>query len=321
MRLVTISKVLDEADIIEAFARHTSYYAAHQVFLDNGSVDGTVQILQRLRSEGLSLTVLQNGARWFTEAFYNSHLYHRAVLEHGADWVGFLDPDEFLDDRNTPLLDTLEDVPSSISCVRVVLTNYHPTAADDSSQPIVPLRIQWVEQRTDIPKVIVRANLTDRDVLVQDGAHGLLIDGGQVCPYRDIASTTLAHFPERSPFQALVKFVRGWSRVLASGAIPPTATHYSSRFQLLRDRPEQLLSGDWIRKFQRRPVGMEHDPITYRGAPLHHTAPQDEMMRGVRAMVGYLEMLSREHGRLLDECPGAREMVTEWALVLNDVSA
>lgn len=319
MRLVAVCKVLDEADIIEAFARHTAHYAVHQIILDNGSIDGTIEILRQLRQEGLSLTILQNGSRWFNEAAYNTELYHRAVADHAADWVTFLDVDEFIDDRNASLNSILETAPPLVSCARVMLTNYHPTGTDDQNQPVVPLRIQWVEQRTDVPKVIVRRNLVDRNVIVQDGAHGVLIDGGRICSYNDVPTVNLAHYPERSPFQTLVKFVRGWSRVLASGTIPPTATHYSSRFEELRDRPQNLLCGDWINKFQRSPLGMAHDPIIYRGEPLRYTQPQDEMLRAIRAMVGCLEALSREHGRLLDECPGAREMVVQWSASLHGI--
>ena len=129
---------------------------------------------------------------------------------------------------------------------------------------------------------------------------------GEICGCHDISALKLAHYPERSAFQVLVKFTRGWARVLATGAVPPTATHYASRFELLRDHPEELLLGDWIRKFQRQPADMEHDPITYHGGPLRYTEPQDEVARGVRAMVNYLEgrprawpasrRVSRRHG-------------------------
>ena len=279
------------------------------------------EILCKLRREGLNLTVLQNGSRLFNEAAYNTQLLHQAISERGADWVAFLDADEFIDDRSTPLLDLLGNVSPLVLCAHVMLTNYHPTCADDLDQLIVPSRIQWVEQRTNVPKVIVRANVVSRNVIVQDGAHGIQIDGGWTCPHQELSAVSLAHYPERSAFQALVKFVRGRSRVLTTGSIPPTATHYSSRFDLLRNNPQQLLRGDWIKKFQRSPRGMEHDPITYRGGPLRYTEAPDELIRAITAMMGHLDMLSRQHGRLLDECPGARKMAEQWASTLNQISA
>ncbi len=43
MSLVAVCKVLDEADIVEAIARHTAHYVANQIFVDNGSVDDIVK--------------------------------------------------------------------------------------------------------------------------------------------------------------------------------------------------------------------------------------------------------------------------------------
>ena len=169
-------------------------------------------MLRQLRQEGFSLTILQNGCRWFNEAACNTQLYHQAVAEHAADWVTFLDVDEFIDDRNASLKSILETAPPLVSCIRVKLTNDHPTGADDQDQLVLRSRVQWVEQRTEMPKVIVRGNLVNRNVIVQDGANAVQIDTGWTCPDLPLQRLTCDQprpLPERSPFQAVVKFVRG----------------------------------------------------------------------------------------------------------------
>ena len=321
MRIIAATKILDEGDIVEAFARHTAHYVSHHFFLDNGSVDGTVEVLRRLRDEGLGITVLQNGSRWFNEAIYNTLLYFIAIRETAADWVAFLDADEFIDDRQAAggLSTALAQTNPSAPCVRVLLTNYHPSAHDDPHEPVVPVRIRWYEQRTDVQKVIVRGNLADRDVVIEAGGHGVLIDGSRNCPCDDLATVTLAHYPERSPFQTIAKVVRGWSRVLAAGQSEVAmnrSIHYRSRFDMLRDSPQDLLQSAWLRQFNRSTDGMTLDPITYHGGTPRFTPPVDDAMRAVRSLVGYLELLSLEHGRLLDECPDARAMSTQWATAL-----
>jgi hypothetical protein len=203
MRIIAATKILDEGDIVEAFARHTAHYVSHHFFLDNGSVDGTVEVLRRLRDEGLGITVLQNGSRWFNEAIYNTLLYFIAIRETAADWVAFLDADEFIDDRQAAggLSTALAQTNPSASCVRVLLTNYHPSAHDDPNEPVVPVRIRWYEQRTDVQKVIVRGNLADRNVVIEAGGHGVLIDGSRNCPCDDLGLShwriTLSARPSR----------------------------------------------------------------------------------------------------------------------------
>ena len=277
-----------------------------------------MKYLRHLRNEGLDVTVLQNGSRWFNEAIYNTFLHFIAVVEMGADWVTYLDADEFIDDRLAVggLKTVLAETHPSLAFIRVMLTNYHPSVQDDPREFVVPLRIGWYEQRTGVPKVIVRGNLVDRNVVIQAGSHGVLIDRGTICPYKDASTVMLAHYPERSPFQTIAKVVRGWSRVLAAGkseVAKNTSVHYRSRFDMLRDSPQDLLESGWFRQFNRPTDRMTFDPIIYQGGPLRFTPPIDERMRAVRSLVGYLEFLSREHGRLLEECPGAREMSTQWA--------
>ena len=59
MRLVAVTRIRNEDDIVEAFARHHAALVDHHVFLDNGSADGTLAILAALHRDGLPLTVLQ----------------------------------------------------------------------------------------------------------------------------------------------------------------------------------------------------------------------------------------------------------------------
>jgi Glycosyl transferase family 2 len=321
MRLVAVSKVLDEADVIEAFARHTAAYVSHHIILDNGSCDGTVDILKQLRNEGLQLTLLHNDSRQFYEEKFNTILYHLALTVAAADWVIFLDADEFIDDREAtsvgsglkPILDRQD---TAVSCVRVLLTNYQATVWDNQSEPIIPVRLGWRQGRSEVEKVIVRGNLANRGVTVLSGSHGVLIDGGQTCPYQKETVVTLAHYSERSPFQAAVKFIRGWSKVLAAGESEirkGTAFHYRERFETLRDRPRDLLRSSWLHQFHCPTEGLTHDPIGYLGGALRFTPVLDEQMRAVRCLMRTLETLSTQYGRLLEECPGARDMVNRWS--------
>ena len=82
MKLAAVSRVLNESDIIEAFVRHTAHFVDHHIFVDNGSVDGTLRILEQLKDEGFGITV----SYWSSEeaiSRWKANLEHRSAQEAG----------------------------------------------------------------------------------------------------------------------------------------------------------------------------------------------------------------------------------------------
>lgn len=55
MKIVAVSMARNEADIIEAFVRYHCRIFDAIVIVDHASIDGTSEILDALRSEGLPL--------------------------------------------------------------------------------------------------------------------------------------------------------------------------------------------------------------------------------------------------------------------------
>ena len=116
MRLVAATRILNEQDIVEAFVRHTAAFVDHHVLLDNGSIDGTLDILGKLRGEGLQVSLYGTASLSFNEVESGTFLFRTAVTAHGADWVLMLDTDEFIDGRHigASLRDYLAWVSSSL---------------------------------------------------------------------------------------------------------------------------------------------------------------------------------------------------------------
>jgi glycosyltransferase involved in cell wall biosynthesis len=317
MRIVAATRIRDEEDIIEPFVRHTAAYVSHHVFVDNGSTDRTIEILRHMKDEGFNITVFENEVAWFYEHAYNTYLYKAAVLEYKADWVIYVDADEFIDDRVSPggLASVLGGVRPEIPCVRVVLTNYTATPDDNENELIVPVRITKKYPPTDVGKVIVRNYLVNRDVLVDDGNHTVHIDGGKLCAAQNEPSVTLAHYNQRSPYLGVSKFIRGWAKVLATGdscVKEGTSNHYTHPFVTLRDRPQDLLRTEWFRSFYTKHASLVSDPIDYKGGPLRYTSSGDVAMQAMRQVVNYVEQLAMQHGRLLEECPQAKALARRW---------
>ena len=93
MRTVSVTNTKDEADIVGPFVRHMAAQVDHVIVMDNGSTDGTREILDDL-SASLPLTVRDDPEPYPRRQWAKvSQLAEMAGLM-GADWVVAADTDE-----------------------------------------------------------------------------------------------------------------------------------------------------------------------------------------------------------------------------------
>src|SRR5215475_7321698 len=97
MKLIAITCVKNEIDIVEAFVRHNARHVDTLVVVDDGSTDGTYDVLRSLRASGLPLVVMREPSVGDEQARSMTRLMHMAVHQLGADWVVPIDADEFLE--------------------------------------------------------------------------------------------------------------------------------------------------------------------------------------------------------------------------------
>jgi Glycosyl transferase family 2 len=96
-RVVMALKVRDEEDVIEAVLRyHRAQGADFFIVTDNGSTDGTLEVLERWVDAGLARVISEpspelreRGHEWVTR------MARLAATDHAADWVVHGDADEF----------------------------------------------------------------------------------------------------------------------------------------------------------------------------------------------------------------------------------
>jgi glycosyltransferase involved in cell wall biosynthesis len=325
MRLIAVSRVLNEDDIIEAFVRHHAPLVDHHVMLDNGSNDRTIEILRALKQEGARITVLQNRAPMFTESRYNTGLFRLAAGRFAANWVLFLDCDEFLDERRVPggLRARLTEMAGTEACLLMPMVTYHPMPDDDASESIVPRRIRKRDaQFADVFKLCIRGELAQHEVEITAGNHGALWKGMPVAA-RVAADLPLAHFYRRSPWQVVTKGVIGWLKVLAAGqeAIQAGSSfHYVSTFENMRDNPSWLLLDPGFVEYAPPESDVVDDPINYAGGILRFTLPADAMMKAVSVITAHAESLAQQYGRLIDGNAAARmvsdNLAAQWTEIV-----
>ena len=94
MMLVLTLLCRDEADILESMLRfHLAQGVDRIIATDNGSVDGSLEILQRFERRG-QLTLLEESEHTHDQAVWVTRMARMAAAM-GADWVINSDADEF----------------------------------------------------------------------------------------------------------------------------------------------------------------------------------------------------------------------------------
>jgi hypothetical protein len=126
MKLAMTLIVRNEADIVEDNLRyHRAQGVDFFIALDNGSTDGTVEILERYERAGI-LTLLRRPGTMLTIQRKGNTEIARLAHEMGADWVFHNDADEFWWPIDGNLKETFERVPESQGIVLVPRTEFIP---------------------------------------------------------------------------------------------------------------------------------------------------------------------------------------------------
>src|SRR5919106_434836 len=155
MKLVMAMKVRDEEDVLEHNLRHHRAQGVdHFIVTDNGSTDGTLEILRRDAAHG-----------WVTR------MARLAVTDHGAEWVVHADADEFWWPASGTLKDALGEIPERYGVVLAPRPEFI-ARPDDSRRFWGRMTVREARSRLR-PKVVHRAQ---PDAVLHRGAHDVALE-------------------------------------------------------------------------------------------------------------------------------------------------
>jgi glycosyltransferase involved in cell wall biosynthesis len=208
MKLVMTLLVRDEEDILaDNLDFHLAQGVDEVIVTDNGSVDGTLEILRSYEARGLVRIIVEptddySQGRWVTR------MARLAAAERGADWVINNDADEFWWPRTGSLRSVFEGLDADVGTVVGHRTNFVPRPEDG--------RPYWermtLRERESLnpvgkplpPKLAHRAH---PEIVVVQGNHR--IKGPDLGSELDDGSIEILHFPMRSYAQFENKIVKG----------------------------------------------------------------------------------------------------------------
>jgi hypothetical protein len=209
MKLVMTLLVRDEADIIEEhLAFHLAAGVDFIVAADNGSTDGTTEILERFVRDGhLHRIDLPDP---FSQVEVVTRMARLAATRFGADWVINSDADEFWWARSGSLKEVLGAVPARFGSVRGMWRNFVARPGNSASfAERMTIRSQkttpGVHPFNPHFKTLHRGS---PEVEVGGGNHD--VSGPGLAPLFGWYPVDILHFPIRSLEQFERKFLRHW---------------------------------------------------------------------------------------------------------------
>jgi SAM-dependent methyltransferase len=225
---ICITMVKNEQDIIEVFLRNNRPFFDAMIVMDNGSTDQTRKIIVACARELGGIFLIDTPTFDYAQSDYVTAALHYAQSAFFADYVCFLDADEFIGASNR------DQFFAALSGISAGAASTHPwqTFLPDPDAPldpkIDPVTRMTYRRRAENPqysKVILRLGGSLIPALtIRRGAHR--VSSGRL---RKIAVTPLRklpflHFPVRNTPQLLAKGVLGWMANLANDPTLATAT-------------------------------------------------------------------------------------------------
>lgn len=252
MSVAAVMLVKDEADVIVSTIVHLLHHVDHVLIADNGSTDGTRDLLADLKDG--TVTVTDDREPGYYQSAKTTALA-MVALEAGHQWVVPCDADEcWYAPDGRMLRDWFAGVAPDVMVVTSQLYNHVPTE-DDRRKTLDPLRrITWRQREPQtLGKVAARLR---PDLSIEMGNHGARTTGTGLT----VPGLHLRHFPWRSPEQYLRK-IRNGSAAYAASNLPAT---FGVHWRMFDGKPDEAVLDHYEQWFHSSDPGRDdtlvHDP-------------------------------------------------------------
>lgn len=229
MAVFGIMMVKDEADIVASTVGHLLTQVDHVIVADNGSTDGTREILAELDVE-----VIDDPDPAYYQSAKMTRLAHLAA-DQGAEWVVPADADEVWScPVDHDIATHLRGLGPQWLVVAADLYDHVATGIDpDEVDPVK--RIGW--RRTEPAPLRKVACRTRSDLVIAQGNHGASYNGGATIR----TGLQVRHFPYRSAEQFVSK-ARNGAAAYAATDLPFSEGQHWRQYGALLDAhgPEVL---------------------------------------------------------------------------------
>lgn len=262
---ISVTMVKNEDTIIEAFIRHTCQYMYKMIIIDNGSTDGTIDILNALIEEGLPITLLDASSYFYDQYLIENKVIQDIIRNESFDFLFPLDADEFLG-ADGQLSHEIDSLPiDKISIVKWVTY----CMMDENESGFFMDRIHYVRQHEPrtFTKVIIPYQFAKNELLfVSMGHHDV-----ESIPASDkgfINTIYIAHFPVRSVCQIQLKIYQGILSLLMSSMEKVPSFHWRQILSEIQTNSFDIIS--YSKKYALVTDEDNLDDLVFVNKPFHY---------------------------------------------------
>jgi glycosyltransferase involved in cell wall biosynthesis len=213
MKVIGITMVKDEVDIIETTISHMLTQVDGVIALDNGSTDGTFGRLCNLLGNKNYCDVLNTYELGYFQSKRMTELAEVARCDFLADWVVPFDADEiWLPIPDYPTIkDVLESHHDSYGIVPAMIYDHVATGFDPDIENPIDRMVYRRQERLPLNKVACR---TAHNLVIEQGNHWARYDiPARACD----PALIIHHYPYRSAEQMIKKVRNGGKAYEAMG--------------------------------------------------------------------------------------------------------
>jgi predicted O-methyltransferase YrrM len=325
-RTTVVAMVKNEADIIRTFTRHVLGLFDDIVIVDHGSDDGTAEYLDTLATVNRRVEVLTLTEPSYIQSVTMTHILQDRPQARDADWVFFLDADEFLPFRNR---DEFHDALARFSrcpVLSMAWQNLIPETYWDGDAAFTKEdRFFVAPVPSPYCKIALQPARVSLDcVVVAQGNHSLLHTQNGLPIQAFEADFPLLHLPVRSVDQLLLKLNQGVLayQKIGSNRDKGQGTHW---YQMKKATEDEALTPDHLNavaarysedKPDLRPVSLStlsdwgYKPVSYDLAVSADEVSNDVTKRSLGEVL--MRLYAQDFTDAVDEdCTSAVQLVTE----------
>jgi len=254
MAVFAVAMVKDEADVIASTVGHMLGQVDHVIVADNGSTDGTREILAELDVE-----LVDDPDPAYYQAEKMTMLARRAA-DQGAEMVVPFDADEvWYCPHAATIAEYLRGIERQWLTVRADLYDHVATAEDPAIHDPVR-RIRWRRiNPAPLPKVAVRCR---DDLAIHQGNHGASYTGGTT----ELPGLVVRHFPYRSAEQ-FVRKARNGAAAYQATTLPVTVGQHWRQYGALIEAHGDEVGADIFRQWFWSPDPGADESLMYDPCP------------------------------------------------------